>query len=155
MESIKLMNMCKIVNNQTGKVLVQERVKSWQGIAFPGGNVKPGESIVLSVKREILEETGLKLNKIKICGIKDWCDKKTNERNLIILFISDDYEGKLLSEIPEGKVYWIDEEELKNKKLADDFEKLLKVFNDDKVNEMIYIDNENENENERWDLHFY
>ena len=153
MESIKLMNMCKIVNNQTGKVLVQERVKSWQGIAFPGGNVKPGESIVLSVKREILEETGLKLNKVKICGIKDWYDKKTNERNLIILFISDDYEGKLLSETPEGKVYWINEEELKNKKLADDFEKLLKVFNDDKVNEMIYI--ENENENERWDLHFY
>ena len=65
MESIKLMNMCKIVNNQTGKVLVQERVKSWQGIAFPGGKIKPGESIVLSVKREILEETGLKLNKIK------------------------------------------------------------------------------------------
>ena len=153
MESIKLMNMCKIVNNQTGKVLVQERVKSWQGIAFPGGKVKPGESIVLSVKREILEETGLKLNKIKICGIKDWYDKETNERNLIILFISDDYEGKLLSETPEGKVYWINEEELKNKKLADDFEKLLKVFNDDKVNEMIYI--ENENENERWDLHFY
>ena len=109
------------------------------------------ESIVLSVKREILEETGLKLNKIKICGIKDWYDKKTNERNLIILFISDDYEGNLLSETPEGKVYWIDEEELKNKKLADDFEKLLKVFNDDKVNEMIYI----ENENERWDLYFY
>lgn len=155
MENIKLMNMCKIIDNQTGKVLVQERVKSWQGIAFPGGKIKPGESIVLSVKREILEETGLKLNKIKICGIKDWYDKKTNERNLIILFISDDYEGNLLSETPEGKVYWIDEEELKNKKLADDFEKLLKVFNDDKVNEMIYIDNETENETERWDLYFY
>ena len=138
MENIKLMNMCKIIDNQTGKVLVQERVKSWQGIAFPGGKVKPGESIVLSVKREILEETGLKLNKIKICGIKDWY-----------------YEGNLLSETSEGKVYWIDEEELKNKKLADDFEKLLKLFNDDKVNEMIYIDNENENENERWDLYFY
>ena len=37
MENIKLMNMCKIIDNQTGKVLVQERVKSWQGIAFPGG----------------------------------------------------------------------------------------------------------------------
>ena len=155
MENIKLMNMCKIVNPKTGKVLVQERIKSWQGIAFPGGKIKSGESIVLSVKREILEETGLKLKSIKICGIKDWYDKKTNERNLIILFISDDYEGKLLSETSEGKVYWIDEEDLKNKTLADDFDKLLEVFENDEINEMIYIDNENIDENQRWDLNFY
>lgn len=58
-----------------------------------------------SVKREILEETGLKLNKVKICGIKDWYDKRTNERNLIILFVSNDYSGDLIPETSEGKVY--------------------------------------------------
>ena len=80
MENVKLMNMCRIVDPNTKKVLVQERVKSWQGIAFPGGKIEIGESIIPSIKREVYEETGLKLNTVKICGVKDWYDKKENER---------------------------------------------------------------------------
>ncbi len=155
MEKVKLMNMCKIVNPKTKQVLVQERVKNWQGIAFPGGKVELGESIVPSVKREVYEETGLKLNKIRICGIKDWYDKKEKERQLIILFVSDGFTGELISETSEGKVYWINEEELKNQNLAYDFDKLLEVFNNEEINEMIYNDNENLDENLRWNLELY
>lgn len=155
MEMIKLMNMCKIINPKTKQVLVQERVKSWQGIAFPGGKVKSGESIISSVKREVEEETGLKLNKMRICGLKDWYDKKTKERQLIFLFISNDFEGELISETSEGKVYWIEEDELTNKNLAYDFDKLLEVFNNEEINEMIYDDNENSDENLRWSLNLY
>ena len=53
MENVKLMNMCRIVDSSTNKVLVQERVKSWQGIAFPGGKIEIGESIVTSIRREV------------------------------------------------------------------------------------------------------
>ena len=155
MENVKLMNMCKIMNPETKEVLVQERVKSWQGIAFPGGKVELGESIVTSIKREVYEETGLKLKTVRICGVKDWYDKQSKERQLIILFISDNYEGDVISETSEGKVYWINEEELKNKKLADDFDKLLEVFNKKEINEMVYEDNENSDENLRWDLKLY
>lgn len=35
MEKVKLMNMCQISNHKDNTVLVQERVKSWKGIAFP------------------------------------------------------------------------------------------------------------------------
>ena len=80
MENVKLMNMCRIVDPNTKKVLVQERVKSWQGIAFPGGKIEIGESIVTSIRREVYEETGLKLNTVKICGVKDWYDKKEKKR---------------------------------------------------------------------------
>ncbi len=155
MENIKLMNMCKIVNPKTKQVLVQERIKSWQGIAFPGGKIESGESIVPSVKREVYEETGLKLNNVRICGVKDWYSKKEKERQLVILFISDDYSGEIISETSEGKLYWIDEEELKDKKLATDFDKLLEVFNDANINEMVYEDNENTDENLRWNLKLY
>ena len=155
MENVKLMNMCKIMNPETKEVLVQERVKSWQGIAFPGGKVELGESIVTSIKREVYEETGLKLKTVRICGVKDWYDKQSKERQLIILFTSDNYEGDVISETSEGKVYWINEEELKNKKLADDFDKLLEVFNKKEINEMVYEDNENSDENLRWDLKLY
>ena len=155
MENVKLMNMCRIVDSNTNKVLVQERVKSWQGIAFPGGKIEIGESIVLSIKREVYEETGLKLNTVKICGVKDWYDKKEKERQLIILFTSDDYSGEIISETSEGKVYWISETELKTAKLADDFDKLLEVFKNEEINEMVYEDNENLDEKLRWNLILY
>ncbi len=155
MEKVKLMNMCKIINKKNGKILVQERIKDWQGIAFPGGKVELGESIALSVKREIYEETGLKLTKIRICGIKDWYDKEKKERQLVILFLSDEFEGELINETSEGKVYWIEETELKNKNLANDFDILLKIFNNEEINEMIYVDNKNSNENLRWELQLY
>ena len=155
MENVKLMNMCKIINPKTKEVLVQERIKSWEGIAFPGGKVELGESIIPSVKREVYEETGLKLKTVRICGVKDWYDKRLKERQLIILFISDEYSGDLIRETSEGKVYWINEESLKNKKLADDFDKLLEVFNKQEINEMVYEDNESLDENSRWNLKLY
>ena len=134
MENVKLMNMCKIIDPTTKKVLVQERIKSWKGVAFPGGKIELGESIVPSVKREVYEETGLKL---------------------IILFTSNDYGGDIISETSEGKIYWIDEDELKNTKLADDFDKLLEVFKNEEINEMVYEENENQDEKLRWDLKLY
>lgn len=155
MENVKLMNMCKIVNPVTKEILVQERVKSWQGIAFPGGKIEIGESIVSSVKREVYEETGLELGKIKICGIKDWYDKKLRERQMIILFESNDFKGNLLSETYEGKVYWVSEDELRKMRLAEDFDKLLDIYNNEYLNEMVYIDNENDDENTRWAMYLY
>lgn len=90
MEKVKLMNMCKIVNSKEGKVLVQERVKSWRGIAFPGGKLEEGESIIKSVEREAYEETGLVVSNLKICGIKDWYDyKEKNEK--FSIFIRNGY----------------------------------------------------------------
>ena len=155
MENVKLMNMCRIVDPNTKKVLVQERVKSWQGIAFPGGKIEIGESIVTSIRREVYEETGLKLNTVKICGVKDWYDKREKKRELVILFTSDDYSGEIIPETSEGKVYWMSEAELKMAKLADDFDKLLEVFKNEEINEMVYEDNENKDEKIRWDLKLY
>lgn len=155
MEQVQLMNMCKIVDQDTGKILIQERIKSWQGIAFPGGKIEEGEGIVDSVKREIYEETGLHLKNLKIRGVKQWYDKKEKERYLIFLFISTSYTGRLTSETSEGKVYWLDEQKLLEMDLADDFDQLLKVFNDEKINELVYEDNEDENESSRWNLELY
>lgn len=71
------------------------------------------------------------------------------------MFISSDYSGKLISETKEGKVYWVCEEELLNKKLANNFDKLLEVFNREDFNEMVYEDNESLDEALRWTLKVY
>jgi len=150
METVKLMNMCRIFDKKTGKVLVQERVKDWGGVAFPGGKIEKGEPIVLSVKREVREETGLEIDNLKICGIKDWYDNEKQERHLILLFTTSTFTGKLLDETKEGKNYWINEESIKDLKIADDFDILLNIFNDKKLNEMIYIENKG-----NWNIETY
>ena len=71
------------------------------------------------------------------------------------MFTSDDYSGDIIPETSEGKVYWMEETELKKTKLADDFDRLLEVFEDEKINEMVYEDNENKDEKLRWDLKLY
>lgn len=155
MEQVKLMNMCKIVNPEDGKLLVQERIKSWEGVAFPGGKIEEGESIIKSVKREVFEETGLKIANLKICGVKDWYDYKEKTRYLIFLFKTNTYTGNLISETNEGKVYWVTYEELKKMNTASDFDKLLEIFDNEDVNEFIYIDNKNLDEDLRWNLEIY
>lgn len=149
-EIVKLMNMCRIYDKKTNKVLVQERVKEWGGVAFPGGKVNLGESIVHSVKREIKEETGLEIVNLEICGIKDWYDYDKEERQLIFLFTTSEFYGDLLPETDEGKNYWIEEEKIIDLEIAEDFEKLLEVFNDKNKNEMIYIE-----KNNKWYVELY
>ena len=76
-------------------VLVQNRKKSWTGIAFPGGHVEVGESIVDSVVREVKEETGLDIADLKICGVKQWF--REGARNVCFLFQTSTFTGNLSS----------------------------------------------------------
>ena len=71
MEEIELMNMCMIEDGESDRVVVQRRIKgNWKGIAFPGGHIEPGESVVDSVIREVKEETGLTVSEVRLCGVK-------------------------------------------------------------------------------------
>ena len=138
MENVKLMNMCKIVDVSTNKVLVQERIKNWKGIAFPGGKINNGESIVKSTIREVKEETGLDINNLELCGIKNWYNEEKNERSIVFLYKVTSFSGNLILETDEGKNYWISEEELSQKELANNFDIMLKVFEENDHSEMIY-----------------
>ena len=93
-EQVKLMNMCMIVDAD-GRVLVQDRKKKdWDGLAFPGGKVEPGESLTRSVIREIYEETGLTIVHPKICGVKEW-HHPTSGRNIVLFYRADQFSGEL------------------------------------------------------------
>ena len=77
MPAIEFTNMIMVQDPDTGKVLVQDRIKSWKGISFPGGHVEEGESFVDSAVREIKEETGLDIYDLKSCGVIHWNHKHT------------------------------------------------------------------------------
>jgi 8-oxo-dGTP diphosphatase len=106
--------MVMIQDGQTGKVLVQDRVKSWKGLSFPGGHIEDGESIVDSAIREVKEETGLDVRNLKSCGIIHWLNSKTFDRYLVFLFKTRDYSGELVAECDEGRNSWITLDELRD-----------------------------------------
>ena len=106
MIKFKMANMC-MIEDENGNVLVEERKKSWQGLAFPGGKIENNESVYDSVIREIKEETNLNIKNLIFCGIKDWFDSKKNEKIIIFLFKTNDFDGVLLESSDEGKNYWV------------------------------------------------
>lgn len=132
-EPCVLTNMCMVYDGD--KVLVQNRVKSgWPGVTFPGGHVEPTESFVDSVIREVKEETGLTIQNVKLCGIKQFSEQEGAYRYIVLFFKTNDYSGSLASS-EEGEVFWVQRSELCNYTLAEGFEGMLEVFENDDLSE--------------------
>lgn len=117
-----------------GQVLVQLREKKdWPGITFPGGKVEKQESIYASVIREVQEETGLLVSNLKSCGVVHYDVNNGEEEWVIFLFKASHFSGELLQETNEGKVFWMNKEELPNAELSNDLDYYLKIYEDDTI----------------------
>lgn len=154
MEKVKLTNMCMILNKNTNQVLVQDRIKSWSGITFPGGKLELGEAVIPSTIREVFEETGLTVSNLEFCGVKDWYDYKMGERYIVFLLKTSSYTGKLLDETSEGKVFWTSLDKIEEYNLSPDFLEMLDIFLG-KKSEFFYDDSKDDNEEKRWVKRFY
>ena len=135
MPELEITNMVTIQDPATGKVVVQRRVKSWCGIAFPGGHAEPGEAIYDSAVREIKEETGLDVKNLTACGFIYWFNNKTGDKYFTYFYKTRDYSGTLLDTTDEGAVFWADLGELAQMQLAPNFREYLPVFFADKYTE--------------------
>ena len=139
-EQIELTALCMVYRGE--ELLLQNRVKKdWQGYAFPGGHVEPGESIVDSVVREMKEETGLTVRNLRLCGVKQFPIEAG--RYLVFLFKTDTFEGELTSS-EEGEMKWIHRKDLPQINTVDDFMQMLQVFDRDDLTEFQYVVNGND-----------
>ena len=142
-ETVELMNMCMIRDPESGKVLVMDKRQGYRGRTFPGGHLEPGEAVLPSVVREIREETGLTVEKLRLCGVKDWMEK--THRCLLFLFATEHFSGALVPDGEEGPLSWITLEELRSSAMAEGFEQTLRVFLEEGLCEL-YVDAENRRE---------
>ena len=124
---ITLTNMCLIINDKN-EILFQDRLKNdWPGLNLPGGHVEVNESIKDSVIREIKEETNLTLIDLEFVNYFEWINTKTSNREIVFLFTSNKFKGEIINSL-EGKLYWLKIEDLKDKTLSLDLDKILKLF---------------------------
>lgn len=145
MAKVELTNMCMIYDEKNNKVLVQERIKSWKGITFPGGHVEDGEGIVESTIREIKEETGLTISNLESCGVVYWYNDEIGDKYFVFNFKTETFEGELLEKTDEGKVYWVDKNSLLDLNLADGFKERLPMFLEGKYSEGFGVCNSKNN----------
>lgn len=78
--------------------------------------------------REVKEETGLDVRNLRSCGVIHWAHNKTFERYIVFLYRTSDFSGNLLDATDEGRVFWIDPDELKSRKLSENFDRYLPMF---------------------------
>lgn len=139
-EKVELTVLCLI--HKGNQYLLQDRVKNdWKGFTLPGGHIEVGESIVDAVIREMKEETGLTVVNPKLCGVKQFPikdGKYENGRYLVFLFKADQFYGDIISS-EEGRMHWINKEDLDKVNLVSDFKELLEVMLDDNLSEFQYV----------------
>ena len=135
-ESAIFTTLCMLTDGN-GNILVEDRKDpDWPGICFPGGHVEPGESFTEAAVREMREETGLTVLDPRLCGVKQF-QTKNNARYVVFFYKPTQWTGTIQSS-DEGEVFWISKKELSNYRLVDDFEDMIKVMEDDTLNEFYY-----------------
>lgn len=134
-EITELMNICMIYDDKGNVLMQNRRKKNWPGVTFPGGHVEKEESLVLSVIREIKEETGLDIKDVKLCGVKEWFEDGV--RSMVFFYKTNQFSGELQSS-EEGEVFWVPLDKLSQYKLANDFDKNLEMFYSEEISELFY-----------------
>ena len=115
------------------------RKKSWPGVTFPGGHVEPWEALVPSVIREIKEETGLDIENVKLCGVKEWFEDGVA---LWYSFYKPTVFRETCSHREVGRSLLV-MERISEHKLASDFMRNLELFLSEDISELIYEPVEN------------
>jgi 8-oxo-dGTP diphosphatase len=147
-EQVILTNMCLIRNSENQVVVQDRRDIDWPGVTFPGGKIEYAESFQKAVIREVFEETGLVISDPVLVGTKQFQTDK-DERYIVLLYIATQFTGTLRSS-EEGEVFWFDESELPNYKLAPDLMDMYKVMISEELNEFYYTRSQNEESD--WEL---
>jgi 8-oxo-dGTP diphosphatase len=79
----------------------------WNGL---GGKFEAGETPEECVIREVLEESGLSIQKPKYCGLLVFTNFKGNDW-YVFVFTAAEFTGELIDS-PEGKLEWIQDNKL-------------------------------------------
>lgn len=71
-----------------------------------GGKVEPGEDVVAAMKREILEESGLTVTRLRLRGTVSWPGFSEQGDEFGFIFLIDSWQGEPFPSNEEGPLSW-------------------------------------------------
>mgnify|MGYP000131367616 CR=1 FL=1 len=95
-----------ILNNQN-EILLQKRVSPYGTWGLPGGLMEMGETAEETAKREVFEETGLRINNLKLIDILSGaeyfvkCSNGDEFYSVTIGYFTKDFEGDIVDDKDE------------------------------------------------------
>ena len=81
-------------------------------VTLPGGRINKGEEPVEGLKRELLEETGLKINKLKLVHTDTEFFPHDGEDRYVVIYGCDDFKGEVKLSNEHIGYEWLGLEEL-------------------------------------------
>jgi 8-oxo-dGTP diphosphatase len=88
-----------------------------------GGHIEQGEDVLTAARRELLEETGLHAENLRLCGT---VTVDTQQDPGIALYVfKGQVSGGKLQPSPEGQLEWVPVKEIHQRDLVDDLPELL------------------------------
>jgi 8-oxo-dGTP diphosphatase len=101
----ELLVAASIIRDRQGRVLLV--ANDWQGLGrvrytVPGGMVEHGETALQAVKREVLEETGLKVKLVRNLAYSVHIEDEHRSERTIVFAFDCDWDGLLNPRDPDG-----------------------------------------------------
>jgi len=118
-----------IIEKDNKIILIKRKIEPFKGkLALPGGHIEYGETVENAIKREVKEETNLKIKLIDILGV--YSDPKRDPRGhrISVVFIAKIAGGKLNAGSDALNVGFYNPENLKKEELAFDHFKIIKDY---------------------------
>ena len=94
--------------------------KDWEGVYGPvGGHIEQGEDVLESSGREIVEESGIKVETIRLAGVVHASNFYGKEIMLFVT-VSETQDEELEAECDEGEIEWVDIDDLEKMRIHED-----------------------------------